>query len=314
MRVLVAADGSPSAQVPLDLVRDLRWEGGTALRVLQVVPPLSEVRFVGADRREALDRIESEQLNELQRVADSLRRGGVAVEATLVRGDAVADAIIADATQWKADLAVTGSRGHGLITNMLLGSVASAVIDRAPCPVLVARQPTCARIVFAEDGSESATQARHVLATWPVFRGLAARVVSIAHVTPTLHAGIPPTLVAEAHRVEAEILAEARATHERLASEGARELRAAGLPAEAAVRSGDAASAILAEAAELDADLIVMGSRGRSGVTRMFLGSVARNVLLHATSSVLIVRGGVRSRTTGTIPERPADDWRRDDK
>jgi nucleotide-binding universal stress UspA family protein len=293
VRVLVATDGSASAQVALDVVRALQWERGTALRVLRVVPPLSEVRFAGADRREALLRIQSEQLNELQRVADSLRRDGVAVEAALVPGDAVADTIIADATQWKADLAVTGSRGQGPIANMVLGSVASAVTDRAPCPVLVAARPTCARIVFAEDGSESASEARQLLATWRAFKGLAARVVSVAHVTPTLHAGIPPTLVAEARRVEAEILAEARATHERLASAGAKELRAAGLAAEAAVRSGDAAGEILAAASEWDADLIVMGSRGRSGVVRMVLGSVARNVLLHATSSVLIVRSGV---------------------
>lgn len=293
MRVLVATDGSASAQIAVDLVRALRWESGTAIRLLQVSPFVSEVPFASARTRDALNSIEGEQFNELRRVADSLGRDGVAVEATFARGAAVADVIIADATQWKADLAVTGSRGHGPIMNMLLGSVASAVTDRAPCPVLVARRPTCARIVFADDGSEAATEARRLLATWPVFKGLAARVVSVAQVTPTLHAGVPPTMVAEARRVEAEILAEARTAHERFASAGAMELRAAGLIADPVARSGDAAGQILAEATESDSDLIAMGSRGRSGLARMFLGSVARNVLLHSASSVLIVRKGV---------------------
>lgn len=293
MRVLVATDGSVSAQVALDLVGALRWDKGTELRVLRVLPPVSIMRVAGADLRDYLIGIESELAIELERTADALRRDGVAVEATWVRGDSAADMIIVDATEWEADLVVTGSRGHGPIMNMLLGSVASAVTDRAPCPVLVARRPSCARILFAEDGSESAATARHLLATWPVFKGLPARVVSVAHVTPTLHAGIPPTLVAEARRVEAEILAEARAEQEHLASAAATELSAAGLAAEVAVHSGDVASEILADAEQSNADLIMMGSRGRSGVARMFLGSVARNVLLHATSSVLIVRRGV---------------------
>ena len=43
-------------------------------------------------------------------------------------------------------------------------------------------------------------------------------------------------------------------------------------------------------AVEGEADLIVMGSRGRTGLTRAFLGSVARNVLVHAPCSVLIAR------------------------
>jgi nucleotide-binding universal stress UspA family protein len=34
-----------------------------------------------------------------------------------------------------------------------------------------------------------------------------------------------------------------------------------------------------------------MGTRGHTGLARLFLGSVARNVLLHAHCSVLIVRG-----------------------
>jgi nucleotide-binding universal stress UspA family protein len=51
------------------------------------------------------------------------------------------------------------------------------------------------------------------------------------------------------------------------------------------------AAEILSAAREMNADLIAIGSRGDGAMTRLLLGSVARNVLTHATCSVLIARG-----------------------
>jgi nucleotide-binding universal stress UspA family protein len=56
------------------------------------------------------------------------------------------------------------------------------------------------------------------------------------------------------------------------------------------VRNGDAAGEIVAVAERRGADLIVLGSRGRTGLRRLLLGSVARNVVSGSTASVLIVR------------------------
>ena len=60
------------------------------------------------------------------------------------------------------------------------------------------------------------------------------------------------------------------------------------------VREGDAADQILAAAHDFAADLIVVGSRGQTGLTRFFAGRVARRVLLGATCSVLIARGSAQ--------------------
>jgi len=54
---------------------------------------------------------------------------------------------------------------------------------------------------------------------------------------------------------------------------------------------GDAASTICDVAAEIGADVIVMGSHARSGVKRLMLGSTSEHVLRHAPCPVLIVRG-----------------------
>jgi nucleotide-binding universal stress UspA family protein len=67
-------------------------------------------------------------------------------------------------------------------------------------------------------------------------------------------------------------------------------LRAAGADASAAVPIGDAAAEIVDEATRWGADLIVLGSRGLTGVSRILLGSVARNVLQASTTSILVVR------------------------
>lgn len=294
MRVLLATDGSASARSALDLVRSLAWPDGTTVRVIQVLPLWPAL--IDFDVPGRSDAFEASARSALHELAAPLRRDGLVVEERLVRGEGIADLIVADARESNADLVVVGSRGHGPLASVLLGSVAAAVIDHAPCPVLVARRPHLERVVFAEDGSESAFEARRLLATWPMFRGLQVWVLSVAHVTRPFHSGITATVFEEARRAEAEILTESRSAHERLAKESAEQLRLAGALAQAELRQGDAASEIVASAERAGADLIVMGSRGRSGPTRAVLGSVARNVLQHAHCSVLIARHGAAVR------------------
>ena len=67
-------------------------------------------------------------------------------------------------------------------------------------------------------------------------------------------------------------------------------LRAAGLRAESVVREGDPRAVIVDEAKDWDADLIVLGSHGYTGLNRWLLGSVAQFVVNHAPCSVLVVR------------------------
>ncbi len=75
-----------------------------------------------------------------------------------------------------------------------------------------------------------------------------------------------------------------------MAADSAARLRDAGRVIDTEVRNGDAAGEIVAVAEQRGADLIVLGSRGRTGLRRLLLGSVARNVVSGSTASVLIVR------------------------
>jgi nucleotide-binding universal stress UspA family protein len=75
------------------------------------------------------------------------------------------------------------------------------------------------------------------------------------------------------------------------AAAGVQRAAAAGLVAQPRIvnRNGDIAAVILAEAAALDARVIVMGTRGLGGVKSLMLGSVSRAVLHHADRAVLVV-------------------------
>jgi nucleotide-binding universal stress UspA family protein len=183
-----------------------------------------------------------------------------------------------------------GSRGYGTIQSMLVGSVSAEVVDQAIAPVLLARSPTISKVVLAWDGSACARIAAQVLRTWSIFADCAVRVVSVADIQAPWWAGLPGQGPDRAPTVYLDAAEESRRVHRSYATEMADELRAAGLHAEGHQRDGDAAAELIAAAKEMDADLIVMGTRGRTGLTRLVLGSVARNVVNHAECSVLIAR------------------------
>lgn len=83
-----------------------------------------------------------------------------------------------------------------------------------------------------------------------------------------------------------------------MTTRAAEALKASGLSAETAVREGDPRSMIIEEAEQWGADLIVVGSHGRSGVTRWLLGSVAQAVVAHAPCSVEVVRARSTAATS----------------
>ena len=187
------------------------------------------------------------------------------------------------------DLVVCGSRGHGPLASVVMGSVSAEVVDHAPCPVLVARHSSVHRLVVGVDGSAPATHAIATLKRWPIFRHLATHLVTVAqpisNLAETMGSSYYPAWV-DMHDERKDRRQQLRdivdRTHDELA-EG-------GISASTEMREGDPADQLIRAASESEADLIVVGSRGLSTLPRLVLGSVARKVLLHAPQSVLVVR------------------------
>ena len=73
-------------------------------------------------------------------------------------------------------------------------------------------------------------------------------------------------------------------------AKAAETIKAAGFTIETVTRRGDARAVIVDEAKEWNADLIVVGSHGYTGIRRLLLGSVAQYVVSHAPCSVEVVR------------------------
>jgi nucleotide-binding universal stress UspA family protein len=299
MRILLAQDGSGGAMQAAEMVRDIPWPVGSFLRVVSVIEPTMTALTAWGAAADAWAEVDSQiskyHKDELAETVRGLSGPNLTVESAVMRGRP-ATVIVDEARGFSADLIVMGSRGHGAITSLVLGSVSGEVVDQAPCPVLVARRPSISRLLFATDGSPSAISAEALLCEWPIIEGLPIRVLSVADVPPPWGSGIAPTMYREVSASFARDLADAKVDHQRMADESGERLRAAGRDAVAEMRVGDAAVEVIAAAVEFDADLVVVGSRGRTGLKRLLLGSVARNVLHGSAASILVVHDAARAR------------------
>jgi nucleotide-binding universal stress UspA family protein len=180
MRILLAVDGSTCSNRAVELVQGFHLESESLIRVVAVHHPFSDVLAVswasmGGDastNTETEDEAEIRVLREaVARAEADLAGSGARVEGFLLNGRP-ATAIVDEAGAMEADLIVVGSRGHGRIATMLLGSTAAEIVDHAPCPVLVARHRHLDPVAFADDGSSSAHHAEEVFTKWPIFAGL----------------------------------------------------------------------------------------------------------------------------------------------
>jgi nucleotide-binding universal stress UspA family protein len=87
-----------------------------------------------------------------------------------------------------------------------------------------------------------------------------------------------------------DLMADMIRSHEEVAARARQRLQDSGLATEARVLQGDPREALVEAAKVEQADLLVVGSHGRTGVAKLLLGSVAAHVMAHAPCSVLVVK------------------------
>jgi nucleotide-binding universal stress UspA family protein len=304
MRILLAVDGSVSSDRATQLVASFPLPPDSVVRVVSAQQPHSDVLSVswasigsgrGGTAVETEDQVDARHHREaIERAEIALNRPGLKVEGFLLRGRS-GSAIVDEATSFHADLVVLGSRGHGAIATMVLGSTASEVVDHAPCPVLVARGSSLGSIAFADDGSTAARTAERVFSTWPILEGRHVDVLTVAETAVPVAAGFVYGLYDQVLASYTRSVDEARAEVANESATAAERLHGAGFDAVPVVLEGQPAGEIVRFAAGRGTGTIVMGTRGHTGITRVLLGSVARNVLLHAPCSVLVVRERARA-------------------
>lgn len=192
--------------------------------------------------------------------------------------------LLAVAARVKADLLLVGATRRGTLARTILGTTAQRVVRGARVPLLVLREPLVPpearspRVLLTTDLSalSAAVQERGldtIAALWDEVPELRALLV-VWH-----EAGLSAIVSAE------RLLEAASAELDAYLAER----RPRGRPVEAAVAVGDPAKEIVREAAEWGADLLVLGTHGRSGTSRLLLGSVAESVVRTVLSNVLVV-------------------------
>jgi nucleotide-binding universal stress UspA family protein len=140
-------------------------------------------------------------------------------------------------------------------------------------------------IVVAVDASEAAQQALTIACTLAKLTTAKLTLINVVDVSKLLAvAGYETPYPVDA----IEIM---RTDSKQILNDACTVCTASGIEAAAATREGDAIDEILQSAHDANADLIVLGTHGRKGLSRLFIGSVAEGVLRRATVPVLVVRG-----------------------
>jgi nucleotide-binding universal stress UspA family protein len=193
-----------------------------------------------------------------------------------------AKSILSMAEEQKADLIVMGARGLGPIKERLLGSVSHRILTLAPCATLIVNGPVKAmkQILLPLEGPIDAEAAVRFLRLKPFHETVE---LTLMTVLPWTEPPWPSGAAAAAAAAATEMLEKQTEYIEAVAER----LCAIGYKAHGVALLGTPPTMILQQATTLRSDLILMGTRGRQGITRFVLGSVSHAVLHKAPCPVL---------------------------
>ncbi|HSO08159.1 MAG TPA: universal stress protein [Pelomicrobium sp.] len=206
----------------------------------------------------------------LERVARAAAAQDVRCETRVLRGEEPYEDVVAEAHARRADLIVIRRRGRkSFLGSLLVGETVTRVLGHAPCAVLTvprAAESPSRGIVVGVDGSASADAA------------------AVAAAALARHCALPLTVVA-VHDT-ADQRSEAAQTLDRVAGL----LAAEGTDAARRLQAGKPYQGLIDAAADTGADLIVLGSHGRSGLRHAVIGSTVEQVIGRAACAVLVVK------------------------
>ncbi len=275
--VLVATDFSPSARRAVSRAALLPLDPRAELTLAHVLVPQPL-----ATKREIRSRARDELAAERRRLEATLGR---AVEAIVLEGEPFVE-IVRASRQRHADLVVLGRHSHSRDL-LALGTTAERVVRKGSVPTLIVRPDAVrpyARPVVAIDRTDVAATivelARKVLGSHAALR--------LVHAYHVPFASFMQMSIAkgEVDAFREELRDEAHASLQKLVSSYGGEAREWRM----SVRAGEPSAVILRELLRRDADIVVLGTHGRSGLSHLLLGSVAEAVLEAAPCDVLIGR------------------------
>jgi nucleotide-binding universal stress UspA family protein len=297
MRILLATDGSEYSENAARFLTRINWSPQDAITVFHAIYALP----FPEDRKFHFDTLQSIKKELAPRILDSAVailkpvQAGISVEVSeFSPGEYTPDQCIMNAARSaKADLIAMGARGTKGFASAFLGSVTRVVTAHSSLPVLVVKRnvkqsPGPLKILFAADGSAYSRAAAEFLSSIPFPDDTK---VMILNVIASGFSDLPERFSLEVNDQIKETVAHARAGEfaesEKILEESRVFLSKKFRTVSVLTRVGDPSAEIISAAASGEMDIIVAGCKGQRGMKGM-MGSVSKNVLIHAPCSVLI--------------------------
>ncbi|MEQ8661848.1 MAG: universal stress protein [Gammaproteobacteria bacterium] len=279
-RIMVATDFSTRSDRALRRAALLARRHGATLEVVHAIDDDQPRAIVAAEERAAAGLLAD--------LAATLKRvDAVACAARVVFGPA-SSAIVAAAAAAASDLLVLGPHRRQTLRDVFIGTTAERTIRASACPVLMANAPPVAdyrHALLATDLSEGSARAIHGF----LALGLTAPATpTIVHVfdTMTLRMAAANPLPQDERQRHLE---QSRAAATAALAAFVAALDAGPMSQQVCYQDAPVADVALRAARAADADLVVVGTRGRSGLGKLVLGSVAEAILRTADRDVLAV-------------------------
>ncbi len=287
MKYLLAVDGSDQS---LDATRVFEalspGEGVTVLHAVNTpgVPYPAMGSGVAKDLSIAVDKAMREEGERIIDQAVSLLPLNPGSVTRRLENGAPAEVILSLVKEEKIDLVVLGARGMGQIREQVFGSVSHRVMTHAPCSTLIVRKPIrkIKHVLIPLESQEDGVAVVRFLRKKPFREAISATVL---HVIPFAEPVWPVGAM-----ISQEFRQEMIAYGEKFTGAVAAEFNRMGHHTEGVVLIGSPSQAIMEESIKHKADVILMRTHSRSGVSRFLLGSVSHSVVHATDSSILLVR------------------------
>jgi len=285
--ILVPTDFSPASDSALDLARELAGTFDAEIHLLHVCT-IFDGPIVSP---EDLDKVERVLATSDAKTKQALEASAQVIDAPthchVHRGAGPADAIIKAVTEHNCDLVIMGTNGRRGMKGLIVGSVAKEVVHRSPVPVLTTRAETACtfppkKILVAYDSSEDSLQAVMLAADWAPL--LSAEITLLHAMEPVTY----PDFYAQYTPREDQMKRLGERCHNALVEVGSEHLSA--VAHETAVIHAQAADGIADFATTQNFDLVILATRGLSGISHVLFGSVAERVTQLSKVPVLTVR------------------------
>ena len=291
MRILLATDGSEYSETAARYVNRMGLGPDTEVFVLHVlkdyllpddIDPARDFRKAGRRGAEAL----------VFEFKAMLTPAGYKVHALVREGEPWQE-ILEGAQDVGADLIVMGHKGLSGINRFLIGGIAHKVARYGAFSTLIVRELPILerpmRILYCTDGSYSARHARDLLRGLPFREDTEVYILSVVDMDIS---SLPEKYYPdeEVSLMMAELREHNRKQAEKAVAEDAALLKVSFRDVREHVVFGVPDAEIVMAAEGLQADLVVMGSKGTRGIKGILLGSASHRVLKHADCSVLIAK------------------------